>query len=220
MTGYGRVSHSFLDKTIKVEIRSLNSKFTDIRVKIPHNYKDKENEVRKLLSDKLYRGKIDLNIEIASFTSNGDYGLNTKLFKRYYRELNALAEELELDNGGLMEAILKLPNVVVTDENEIDEKEWKEIMKALSLGIEKFHNFRLEEGKAMEKDLILRTKNIRSLLQQVDPYEKERVVNLRSRLHQKLEDFVGKDKIDENRFEQESSILPRKNGYHRRKSST
>ncbi len=203
MTGYGRVSGTYKEKSITIELRSLNSKYTDIRLKIPQNYKEKETELRKILLDKIQRGKIELAMDVKSLQGEDEYGLNQALFKRYFRELNALAEELKISNGDIMQSVLRLPNVVATAEAEIDEKEWQTVLEILNRVIEKFDNHRKEEGSAMENDLRTRVRNISSILDSVNSTDHERIENLRQRLHQKLEEHLGKDKVDENRFEQE-----------------
>lgn len=203
MTGYGRVSNAFLDKTITIEIRSLNSKFTDIRLKTPQNFREKETTFRKIITERVERGKIDMALEVKSHKGSDEYSLNRALFQKYYRELSKLSGELEMPRGDLMQAILKLPNVVIPEEEKIEEEEWKAVLAALAKALDKFENFRLEEGKAMEGDLRLRLKNILTLLEQLNPFEENRIGQLRQRIHQKLEEYLGKDKIDENRFEQE-----------------
>ncbi len=203
MTGYGRATHTFKDKAITIEIRSLNSKFTDIRFKIPQNYKEKDADLRKIITKKAERGKIELAIEILSMQGDDDYSLNSPLFKKYYAELKKMSEELGMDKGDLMQAILRLPNIVVTSGDEVDEEEWQAVLHTLYLALDNFHKFRLAEGSAMEEDLRLRTRNILSMLEQIDPHEKERITRLRQRLHQNLEEFLGKENVDENRFEQE-----------------
>lgn len=203
MTGYGRVTQAYKDKTITVEIRSLNSKFTDMRLKVPQNFKEKETDIRRIVTDKAQRGKIDMAIEVKSLQGDEAFGLNKALFKKYYHELSALAEELDMPTGDIVQAILRLPNVVATQEDMIEEEEWNAVASALDLAIEKFNQFRAAEGAAMEKDMTDRIENIQSYLSQLDPHEEERVTKLRQRLHQNLEDYLGKDKVDENRFEQE-----------------
>jgi len=203
MTGYGRVSHTFGDKTINVELRSLNSKYTDLRAKIPQNYKEKEPELRKIVTDRVLRGKIELVIEVQSAQGDDEYGLNQSLFRKYHRELRQLSEELQIEGGDMLQAILRIPNVVTSDAETIDEEEWKEVYKALELAMDKFQKYRATEGGAMEEDMNMRVDNIAALLQQLDPHEKERVERLRQRMYQNLEDYLGKDKVDENRFEQE-----------------
>lgn len=102
-----------------------------------------------------------------------------------------------------MMAILRLPNIVATDGEEIDEQEWETVMQTLQTTLNHFENFRLSEGKAMEDDMRMRVKVIQDHLSLLDPFETERVTRLRQRLHQNLEEYLGKEKIDENRFEQE-----------------
>ena len=203
MTGYGRLTKKIQDKNITVEIRSLNSKYTDMRLKIPQNYKEKEAEMRKLVTTRAERGKIDLLVEVRSLQGDDSYSLNFPLFKKYYRELSKLAEELDMDKGDLMQAILKLPNVVSTEEETMDEEEWQMVLDTLNGALDKFDQFRRDEGAAMEKDLQLRIKNILEHLEVLDPFEKGRVTRLRQRLHQNLQEYLGRDNVDENRFEQE-----------------
>ena len=203
MTGYGRGTVNFNGKSITIEIRSLNSKYTDIRLKIPQNYKEKEHELRKILSDRAERGKLDLTIDIKSAAGDEDYGLNSALFKKYYKELSQLSTELDMPKGDLMQAILKLPNVVAAEEEKIDEEEWKSVLSGLKESIDHFINFRSAEGKAMEEDLRIRISKIMEYLKSLNPFETERITKLRQRLHQNLEEYLGKEKVDENRFEQE-----------------
>ena len=203
MTGYGRVSHTFGDKTISVEMRSLNSKFTDIRIRLPQNYREKESDVRRIIADRVDRGKVDLAIDVNSHHGDDEYGLNEPLFRKYHRELSKLSNELGIPSGDMLQAILRLPNVVASASGTVSTEEWKALMNALNTAIDNFEKFRSAEGAAMEEDMRLRVHNILEFLGQLDPREEERITRLRQRMHQNLEDYLGKDKIDENRFEQE-----------------
>lgn len=203
MTGYGRATSTFGQKSIAVELRSLNSKYTDIRLKVPSNFREREHQLRKLLTNKVERGKIEMSIEVKSMLGDDGYGLNLPLFKKYFSELSALADELGTSKEGLMQGILRIPNVVIAEESDIDEEEWKAILNTVEEALEKFHQFRLAEGAAMENDLRLRINSIQQALEQIDPFEKERIVLLQNRLRQNLQEFFGKDNVDENRFEQE-----------------
>ena len=203
MTGYGRGTTTQTGKSITIEIRSLNSKFTDIRFKIPNNYKEKEPEFRRLITEKAQRGKLDMTLDIKSSSGDEDFGLNKPLFKRYFDELTQLSKELNIDHGDIIQSILRIPNVVGGAEDEIDEEEWKQVLRTLQEALENFDQFRRTEGAAMEKDLRLRIKNITTALEQVNPFEEGRVTRLRNRLKQNLEEFLGKENVDENRFEQE-----------------
>lgn len=203
MTGYGRATNTFNSKTITVEVRSLNSKFTDIRLKVPSNYREKEHLLRKILMEKVERGKIDLSLEVKSMLGDDAFGLNAPLFKRYFQELFSLSQELNVESSGLFAAILKIPNVIVTEEHEIDEQEWEAVEKTLQDAFLNFDNFRKSEGTAMEEDLRLRITNIVENLKEINPFEEGRVTLLQNRLRQNLEEFLGKENVDENRFEQE-----------------
>lgn len=203
MTGYGRSTKNYQDKIIAIEIRALNSKHTDVRFKIPQNYREREVQFRKIVLDKAERGKMDLLIEVKSENGDDEYGLNRKLFMRYHRELKQLTEELDLPQNDIVQAIMRIPNVVSAAHESITSEEWAIVEDALNDALDKFTAFRHTEGQAMETDLSLRVNNIADLLQQLHPYEKERVVRLRQRLKQSLEEHLNKDKIDENRFEQE-----------------
>jgi len=203
MTGFGRVSKAFRDKTITVEIRSLNSKFLDIRMKMPQNYKEKEIIMRKMISESAQRGKVDFSLEINSIQGDEEYGLNKSLFKKYYRELTELQEDLDLDKAGLTQAILRLPNVIASEARDIEEDEWQAVKETLEDCLAVFYKFRRTEGKVLAKDLELRSKSILSYLEKVDPFEKMRIKNMRQRLQQNLNEFLGKENVDKNRFEQE-----------------
>ncbi len=203
MTGYGRATNNFDSKTISAEVRSLNSKFTDMRLKIPSNFREKEHAIRRMVTERIERGKIDLTIEVKSVLGDDSYGLNIPLYSKYYRELAALADEMGASKDGLMQAILRIPNVVVAEEGEIDEKEWAAVLATLNDALQNFDNFRRSEGAAMEEDLRLRVTNIMAHLKDINPFEEGRITLLRNRLRQNLEEFMSKENIDENRFEQE-----------------
>ncbi len=203
MTGYGRTTLRFGDKTITVEIRSLNSKFTDLRIKLPQDYREKEPDLRKLITDRVERGKIDFTIEVISVHGEENHTLNTPLFKKYHTELKKLITAFDIKEGDLVQSILRLPNVVTTEASTLDEEEWSYVLKAFDEAFKKFEQYRLAEGKAMETDLRLRVKNIEELFSHLGEFESERIEKLRQRLYQNLEEYLNKEKIDENRFEQE-----------------
>lgn len=186
-----------------VEVRSLNSKYSDLRIKIPQHYREHETVLRRLVTDSSQRGKVDLNIELKSLQGDDEYGLNKQLFRRYFEELTALGEELGIQHGDLYQAILRIPNVVSSGLESIDEEEWQALLDTLNEALDNFRKFRETEGKALATDLQLRINSITDLLSQISPFEQERVEKLRQRLYQNLEDYLGKDNVDENRFEQE-----------------
>lgn len=203
MTGYGRAVRTFGDKSITVEVRALNSKMTDIRFKMPPYYKEKELELRRMLTEQAERGKIDVAINVRSLSGEEGFILNHDLFKRYHKELSQLTTELGIQHGDLLQAVLRLPNVVGAEDDGISEEEWAEAATALQEALNDFTNFRLQEGRAMAKDLEERTAHILTLLASIEPFETERILKLKQRMRNNLEDFLGKENVDENRFEQE-----------------
>lgn len=203
MTGYGRVHKNFRDKIIVAEVRSLNSKYNDLRLKIPQNYREKEGELRRLITDQTHRGKVDFSLEIRSSAGDEEYSLNIPLFKKYFKELSKLQLELAMPEGDLMQAILKLPNVVATNNQELDQEEWAMVKTVASEILEKFNAFRTTEGDVIEADMIKRVNLIEEALAELPKYEEERTEKMRQRIYANLEEYLGKDKIDESRFEQE-----------------
>lgn len=203
MTGYGQASFQFKDKKIQVEIKSLNGKTSDIRCKVPGSYKEKEIQLRKNLIDKAFRGKFDYTLTIESDKGDDEYGLNKSLFRKYYRELMELKEELNIESGDIIQSILRIPNVVGSISEDVDEEEWKVVLQTSDAAIKALNNFRAEEGKAAEKDLKDAAGIISDLLIKVEPFEGGRIETLKERFRKNLEDFQTDEKVDRNRFEQE-----------------
>lgn len=203
MTGYGRASGSFEGKTITVEIRALNSKMTDLKLRLPGDYKEKEVELRKLVTDHAERGKIDVVVDVQNADGAAAVSLNEGLFRGYHRELNRLAGELGIGQTDMLQAILRIPNVVAASSGEVDEDEWAAVSDTATRALEHFKNFRRQEGKALEADLRLRVANILLLLSEVAPFEKERFERMRERMRNNMEEVFGKENLDANRFEQE-----------------
>jgi uncharacterized protein (TIGR00255 family) len=203
MTGYGRATGSFGEKTITTEVRALNSKMTDLKLRLPGDYKEKEVELRKLVTDHAERGKIDVVVDVQNADGAAAVSLNESLFRGYHRELNRLAGELGIGQTDMLQAILRIPNVVAAQSGEVDEEEWAVICGVVTQALENFKNFRRQEGKALETDLKLRVANILQLLMEVAPFEQERFERMRERLRNNMEEAVGKESLDSNRFEQE-----------------
>jgi len=140
---------------------------------------------------------------MASVGGDEQFGLNVPLFKRYFKALSELKEELNYEDDNLMSAILRLPNVVAADEGELGEEQWAVLKATIEEALNNFQNFRSTEGAALAADLEGRVKNIAELLTQVAPFEKARIQQVRERLSRNLEEHMNKERIDENRFEQE-----------------
>ena len=130
-------------------INFLHVFFLQARLQV---YKEKEIQLRKNLMDKAFRGKFDFTLTIESDKGDDEYGLNKALFKKYYQEIQELKSELGIDSGDIIQAILRIPNVVGAVNEEVDEEEWKFVLKTSDEAIEALNKFRAEEGKATEKE--------------------------------------------------------------------
>ncbi|MBL7827729.1 MAG: YicC family protein [Saprospiraceae bacterium] len=203
MTGYGRAQGSFMEKTITVEVRTLNSKVTDIKLRLPGDYKEKEIELRKMITDHAERGKIDLIIDVQNADGAANVSLNEALFRGYHRELTRIATDLNLPQQDILSALLRIPNVVASPSGEMDEQEWEALCSVLNRALDQLKAFRRNEGKVLENELVFRTKNILTLLKEVTPFETERFSRMRERLRTNMEDGFGRENLDQNRFEQE-----------------
>jgi len=204
MTGFGRAEGKLHDKKFSVEVKSLNGKSSDVRLKIPAYFREKELVIRQMISKKLIRGKIDAIISIVSESGDDEYGLNKDLFRKYYNELNGLKSELSIADADIMSSILRIPNVIQTQENDLNEEDWKLVSELIESAVTNLQNFRSTEGASLEKDLRHRVGSIASLLDQIEPFEKERMVVIKDRIRKNINEFFNNNaNSDENRFEQE-----------------
>lgn len=203
MTGYGRANGTYGEKTLTVEVRALNAKVTDVKLRFPGDYKEKEIELRKIVSDHAERGKIDVLLEVQNADGAANVSLNEALFRGYHRELSRLTQELNIPNGDMLTALLRIPNVVNSPAGEMDDEEWMVMVETMNRALDHLKTFRRQEGRVLEADLRLRLTNIMLLLKDVTPFEQERFVRMRDRIRNNMEEGIGKENLDPNRFEQE-----------------
>lgn len=203
MTGYGRAQGHFNDKTITVELRSLNGKTSDIRCKLPFNYKEKELDIRKLVLDKAQRGKFDLTISTDDNGVMSDSGINKNLFKSYFRQLKELEKELEFEAHDYVQAILRIPNVVQVEVPDLDEEEWEVVQELLMETIDKFTEYRIAEGVYTHNDLRDRIVDIQENLEGIKEHEEPRIEQMKARLQKIVQDYSQNTNLDRNRLEQE-----------------
>lgn len=203
MTGYGRASGAVGDKALAVEVRALNSKITDIKLRLPGDFKEREIELRKLIADHAERGKIDVVLDIQQADGATSVNINASLFKGYYREISRLIQETGIPQGDVLQSILRIPNVIAMPVGEINEAEWQAICDTVTQALDQLKLFRRHEGKALEADLRVRVANILLALSDAGAFEIERINRMRERLRNNLEEFVGKENVDQNRYEQE-----------------
>jgi uncharacterized protein (TIGR00255 family) len=203
MTGFGRAEQAVGDKVFLVEVKSLNGKQFDIRLNIPSLLKPFEFDIRNMLQEKLLRGSVECNISIKQNGSSKPVSINTDLAKAYYQSIAELSKELNLDTGSILSALLKLPEVITNSSEMLTPEEWKEFQQVLSSAIDQLKQHRIDEGKATERDLLLRIENILLQQQIIAKLEPGRQQKVRDGLRKVLEDNVGKDNYDPNRLEQE-----------------
>jgi uncharacterized protein (TIGR00255 family) len=203
MTGFGKATKEFENKTVSVEIRSLNSKNIDLSLRLSSIYRDKEHELKSEISKLLERGKIDLSIYVESKQVETPVQINSDLAKSYYNQLKQLAAELNEPTTNLMSHVLKMPDVLKAERKEPNENDWKDIQEVVYSAIASLNKFREDEGKSIEKDFMDRLTIIADSLEKIKEHDASRIQNIRDRIHKNLEEVVGKDKIDNNRFEQE-----------------
>lgn len=199
MTGYGKATAECTDKKVTVEIRSLNSKNLDINTRIPLLYREKELEIRKLLSERLQRGKVDFSINTESTAANKNQELNHEVIKAYMQEFKEVVSDAS--DIELLSIVMRLPDVLKHSSDSIDDDEWKIVMDLMNQAIDNLNQFRLAEGSAIKEDFIKRIKNIEQLLSEVSPFESERIFTLKERFLKNLEEL--NTEYDQNRYEQE-----------------
>ena len=212
MTGYGKQELNLNNSNFTIELKSLNSKQVDINIKMSSKYRDKEIELRRLISEKLQRGKIELSIWREKTEFSNSFKLNTKLIKDYYLQIDDLKKDL--DNLGfskkdddssysnIIQTLVQMPDVFVKEEENIDENNWRQILKSILKTIDNLQKYRKEEGKKLELDIKNRVNNLYKLLKQIDPLSKRRIEKIKSNLNDNLTKLNLKN-IDEARFEQE-----------------
>jgi uncharacterized protein (TIGR00255 family) len=208
MTGFGKSVQEIGAKKITVEIKSLNSKQLDINTRIAGPFREKELEIRAELSRSVERGKVDFSIYIDNNSEMAGMAINKPLIRKYYHDLRELAIELhEPENLALLPVIARIPDVLKAEREEFDETEWQQVNVAIHEALVQFDDFRMQEGALLEKDMVKRVALILQLLQEVEPFEKRRIVMLRERMMRNQAEYreanANMEKFDENRFEQE-----------------
>lgn len=198
MTGYGKSVIELPSKKISIEIKSLNSKNLDLNARMPSIYRQKELAIRKLIASRLHRGKIDFSLFLETNGEATTSQLNKQVVTAY---MNQLKELVEADDLELLQMAIRMPDAVITDREDIDDEEWQAILTEINLALDKIQAYRLQEGVALEADFKHRVKNIEALLAEVIVMDPERIEAVRERLNKAVAEL--KEKVDENRFEQE-----------------
>ncbi|MBJ7882074.1 YicC/YloC family endoribonuclease [Gelidibacter salicanalis] len=198
MTGYGKSVLQLPSKKISIEVKSLNSKNLDLNTRMPSLYREKELGIRKLIASKLERGKVDFSLYMEITGEETSTQINKTVVKQYIKQLKAVVDG---DETELLKMAIRLPDAVTTERDEMDEDEWDDIAAEINTALDKILQYRLDEGKSLESEFFDRVKNISDLLDAVIAMDPERIEGVRERLLKGVAEL--KEKVDENRFEQE-----------------
>ena len=205
MTGFGKAILELENKKVSIEIKSLNSKQLDINTRIPNLYKEKDLILRNEIKNKLERGKIELSIYIESVGVDKETKVNKPIVQGYYQQLEELSKELgiPMEKEPILQTIVKLPDALKVEHQELDEEEWAKIAVSFSTAVNDLLAFRKQEGEALQADIFERIKNIEELLKAVPQFEENRIGTIKNRINDNLNEFIEKQNVDKNRFEQE-----------------
>ncbi|MBR6279606.1 MAG: YicC family protein [Bacteroidales bacterium] len=206
MTGYGKAALCLNGKNFETEIRSLNGKTLDLSTKLPSNYKDKELEIRSLISSRMERGKVDFSLTFTiDDVSDEIVKINEPLLKAYYNKVVSISNSLgvEPDKNMILTSLLRVPDVQRLEPEKTSEEEWQKISGMINTAIDELDKFRIQEGKTLRDDFLKRVNLILSYLDKVEPLEKNRINIIKERILQRFEELKTTIEVDKNRLEQE-----------------
>ena len=204
MTGYGKAVVEFGEKKINVEVKSLNSKTLDLSTRIAPIYREKEMQIRQMVSQALTRGKVDFSIWIEKDTVVDATPVNGPLVANYYKQLKDIAEKNNIpEPQDWFSTLMRMPDVLTRTETEtLTDEEWAAATEAVNAALDSLNAFRMQEGAALQKKFNEKIDNITALLESIEPYEKSRVEKIRQRIVDGLKS-IPEVEYDKNRLEQE-----------------
>ena len=204
MTGYGKAIAETPQRKITIEIKSLNSKQLDLNTKLPWLFKEKEPEIRNLISQKLDRGKIDFSIYFDMIDDESVTVINKAAVRNYYNQFSEIASELKIDlDDQIFSAIMKLPDTMKTEKPELPDGEWELVKAQIIESVSMLDLYRTEEGNSIMLDMKKCIGKILGFLETAGTFEEARITRIREKLTALLEEHVGSENVDKNRFEQE-----------------
>lgn len=204
MTGFGKSEFEINNKKITIEVKSLNSKQSDINTRIPQIFREKEIEIRRMINDRLVRGKIDIAIYSESLGDTGNAVINEGIVKSYFTALSGISSDLELPvNERLLQIVMRLPDTVKVQYEQLNEEEWELLQMQIHRAIDQVEKFRVQEGMALEADLVANIDQISRLQGEIEPFEQQRIENVRVRLTEALAKMQLNGTVNPERFEQE-----------------
>jgi uncharacterized protein (TIGR00255 family) len=203
MTGFGKVTAELPEKKVTVEIKALNSKQFDLSTRIPSVYKEMEMQIRSQLLSSLERGKVDFSVQIEYIGKDIPTLLNLPVLENYYLQIKEVSDKLGIDTpADWFQVLLRMPEVIKNEITEVDESEWAVVQQTIDQAIKHLRDFRIQEGRMLQKLFIQKIENIGALLTEVEKYESERIEKIKTRIMENLEKVASTD-YDKNRFEQE-----------------
>lgn len=205
MTGFGRAEGVFEGKKLTIDIKSLNSKTFDLNIKVPIRYKEKEFDIRKLLNDKLLRGKVDCYINCENLEDSNDVNINKEIVKSYMTQLGEISPGANAVD--YLQMAVRMPEAISNKTVDLSDEEWNFLLKIVNEAISKFLEFRTTEGSILQDELGKNVKSIEAKLSQVPQYEEERISAVRERYQNTLKEF---ENVDETRFYQEMAYYTEK----------
>lgn len=204
MTGFGRAVVETCGKCVTVEIRTLNSKQLDLNTRIPLLFKNYENDIRSILSKELERAKADFTITAENRSVSSSVTINKELAKSYYQTVKELSNELENPiESDIFLHVMRMPDVVSTPQEEVSDELWEAVRAAILDACRQLNEFRISEGKVLEQDFVKRITLIRNMIDEVTPFEENRIVKIREKFENSLKELAPKVQYDPNRLEQE-----------------
>lgn len=204
MTGYGKAVVEYGEKKINVEVKSLNSKTLDLSTRIAPIYREKEMQIRQMVSQALTRGKVDFSIWIEKDTVVDATPVNGALVAGYYKQIKEITQKNNIpEPADWLATLMRMPDVLTKTETEtLTDEEWEAATKAINEALGKLTEFRLQEGAALQRKFSEKIDNIAALLESIEPFEKARVEKIRSRIIDGLKS-IPEVEYDKNRLEQE-----------------
>ncbi|MEZ5017598.1 MAG: YicC/YloC family endoribonuclease [Flavipsychrobacter sp.] len=203
MTGFGRAEATINSRQVIVEMKSLNGKQFEVGQKLSPILRAYELDIRTLLSRSLKRGNIDLTVSIKQDGATRPMTVNTELAVFYYQSMQQIAKKLSIAEDNILSTLMRMPEVVATEQDMLPEEEWEQVKALIEKAAANLMEHRKNEGEALYKDMRTRISNIEALLEDIIPLEAERTEKVRTKLNNSLTEMLGKDKVDQNRFEQE-----------------
>jgi uncharacterized protein (TIGR00255 family) len=203
MTGYGSSSVRLSNKTITVEIKSLNSKGLDMNLRLPSAFKSYELEIRSAASEQLVRGKADITVSINYDTDFSPVQINKTLLSNYLKQLTDIAEENAIPTPDLLSVAMRIPNIMENNDEVITEEEWVSAKRCVSEAILKLAGFRKDEGAKLKTDILSRIKLIANYAKEVEAADITRMQKMKDRLKEQVADVSGSASFNADRFEQE-----------------